>query len=67
MEQANGSRATLRDHEAAELLSVSTSTLRSWRSQRRGPDYSRLGRRIVYTIESLQRFLRENTVEPGRS
>lgn len=56
---------TLRDHEAAEFLSISTATLRAWRSQGRGPAFSRLGRRVVYRSEALERFLFENAVEPA--
>jgi predicted DNA-binding transcriptional regulator AlpA len=59
------SKHTLRDHEAAEFLSVSTATLRAWRAQNRGPSFSRLGRRIVYPLSALERFVRDNLIETG--
>ena len=66
MDQNGSTRIAVRDHEAAEILGVSTSTLRAWRSQRRGPAFSRLGRRVVYSVAALHRFLEENSVSPGR-
>jgi hypothetical protein len=66
MELKDPFRCSLGEAEAARVLALSVSTLRSWRSQGRGPVYSRLGRRIVYSREGLDRFLRENEVEVRR-
>ncbi|MFI5298802.1 MAG: helix-turn-helix domain-containing protein [Polyangiales bacterium] len=55
--------ALLDEITAAELLHLSVHTLRSWRSQGIGPSFHRLGRRIRYSPESLQAFLRETLVE----
>lgn len=45
---------------ASRLMSLSPATLRSWRSQGRGPRFARLGRRIVYRLPDLRRFLDES-------
>jgi predicted DNA-binding transcriptional regulator AlpA len=66
MDQESVEKLALRDHEAAVVLGVSVSSLRSWRSQGRGPSFSRLGRRVVYPLKELEKFLRETLVSGGR-
>ena len=50
---------------------VSPKTLEKWRMEGRGPAYSKLGRRVMYTREGLlewaQRQLRTSTSDRGRS
>lgn len=65
MDQQTSRHPILREDEAAHHLGLSPSTLRSWRSQKRGPRWCRLGRRVGYPLEGLESFLRRNTVEPG--
>lgn len=55
----------IREQEAAETLGVSTSALRAWRSQGRGPAFSRLGRRVIYPVSALEEYVRKNLVESG--
>jgi hypothetical protein len=62
-----GERLAVTEIEAAALLAVSPSTLRAWRSQSRGPRFSRLGRRVVYRLRDLEGFLSANAEEAGRS
>ena len=50
------------DTEAAAISGLKTSTLRKWRLLGRGPRYRRLGRRVVYNVDELLRFI-ENS--PG--
>lgn len=50
--------------EAAPLLGVSPHTLRSWIRERRIA-FHRLGRRIVFARDDLERFLENNRV-PAR-
>ena len=52
----------LNDVEAAEFLRLSPQTLRNWRTQSRGPAYSRAGRAIRYNIEDLNAFMAQNRV-----
>jgi predicted DNA-binding transcriptional regulator AlpA len=47
----------LRPREAAELLSLSPSTLASWRSRGRGPAFVRLGAAIRYRMTDLEDYL----------
>jgi Helix-turn-helix domain len=63
MRDANSGVSILRDHEAAEYLSVSPSTLRAWRSQGRGPVWVGLSRRIGYTLVDLDAYISANRVQ----
>ena len=40
-------------------------TLANWRKRGIGPDYIRVGNRIYYTSEAIQRYLDQNTVKCG--
>ena len=44
---------------AADLLSVSPMTLRSWRSRGNGPSFVKAGRRVVYRVADLEGWLLE--------
>jgi len=46
----------LNAQEAAEFLGVQSNTLAVWRCQGRGPSYSKIGRRVMYDVEELERF-----------
>jgi excisionase family DNA binding protein len=48
--------------ESALLLGVSPHTLRAWTRERRIP-FHRCGRRIVFAVSDLERFLAANRVE----
>ena len=48
--------------EAAPILGVSPHTLRAWTREKRVPFY-RNGRRIVFAITDLERFLADHRVE----
>ncbi|WP_341359074.1 helix-turn-helix domain-containing protein [Georgenia sp. M64] len=45
--------------EAAEVLRVPEATLRYWRHMGTGPSSARIGRRVVYDRERLQRWVDE--------
>lgn len=40
------------------------STLASWRHEKRGPAYIKLGGKIHYSGRELNRFIEQNTVQP---
>ena len=42
-------------------------TLANWRKRGIGPDYIRVGNKIRYTTEALQRYLEINTVKCGEA
>ncbi|MEW6756378.1 MAG: helix-turn-helix domain-containing protein [Candidatus Latescibacterota bacterium] len=52
--------------EAARFLGVGHRTLDNWRSQGRGPRYARVGRRVVYLVADLERFLQSRVVDPAK-
>ena len=43
--------------ELANLLAVSSSLLAKWRMSGRGPRYMKIGRRILYDVEDVARWL----------
>ena len=45
------------EKEAAPLLGVSVKTLQLWRHQRKGPNYLKLGRRVLYNRADLEKFI----------
>jgi DNA-binding transcriptional regulator YiaG len=53
----------LTEDEIAALADVEVSTVRSWRTERRGPPFTHLGRRPLYLMQSLQRWLKEQEQE----
>ena len=44
----------------ASLLGVSVHTLRSWRQRNRGPNFLKLGKRVLYRKSAITRFLDDN-------
>jgi len=42
---------------------ISTKTLANWRSQGRGPEFFKLGKKIRYLRENVEKWLEENTVK----
>lgn len=52
--------------EAAAMLGVEVATLCNWRYLMKGPAYMKMGRKIVYTSESLKKYLRAATVDPSK-
>jgi len=60
MERESVDKLTLA--KSASVLGVSPHTLRAWTRERRIP-FFRCGRRIVFALSDLQRFLSDNRVE----
>jgi helix-turn-helix protein len=57
--------------EAARFLRLQKQTLEAWRLRGTGPAFLKLGRRVVYRREALERFMaereRRSTSDSGRS
>jgi len=57
--------------EAARFLRLQKQTLEAWRVRGTGPAYLKLGRRVVYRREALERFMaereRRSTCDTGES
>lgn len=51
--RARGTIGLLYEDEAAAMLQVEVSTLATWRSQGKGPDYVKLGKGVFYTVTSV--------------
>ncbi|HEX5409185.1 MAG TPA: helix-turn-helix domain-containing protein [Gemmatimonadaceae bacterium] len=46
---------------AARQLGLSERTVSNWRLQGRGPEYLKLGKRVLYSTHALERFKAANT------
>ena len=60
-------RHYLTEHEAAAYLGLQRGTLSNWRSQRRGPEYVRLGggRVIRYKLADHEAFATRDPIDPA--
>lgn len=45
--------------EVAEILKVPVNTLRWWRQHSTGPEFFKMGRRLVTTVGDVRRFIRQ--------
>lgn len=50
-------REYLNIDEAAEFIGISRQTLDKWRMEASGPAVHRVGRRVLYSISDLRRFM----------
>jgi len=57
-------KLVVRERVAAKMIGVSTSALRRWRAERRGPRFIRLERAIGYRLADIEEFLDQHTVRP---
>ncbi len=46
--------------QASQYLDLSISTLAKWRHYGTGPSYSKLGRRVVYRVDELEAWIKQN-------
>ena len=61
----NGSKRGLSEREAASYLGpITVRTLQDWRTKGVGPAYSRLGRRVCYSVDDLDLFIARTRIEP---
>ncbi len=54
---------TINENEAAAYLSVAVQTLQKWRSSGGGPPYAKIGRRVVYRLTDLERWLESRLID----
>lgn len=50
----------LNTKEAAEYLGIRPQTLHNWRTLKKGPDYIKMGSRVIYRLEDLNLFIQAN-------
>ena len=55
-------KLTYNTDEAAEYLGLASITLQVWRHKGKGPSYVKMGSRVVYRLEALERWVSENSV-----
>lgn len=51
--------------QLALLLSVSGTTLKLWRSEGHGPDFTRLGKRVFYRESDVEKWIKSQVCVPG--
>lgn len=51
----------LNQSEVADKLKISTKTLEAMRQKGNGPIYHKFGRRVLYAISEIERYLAENS------
>ena len=52
--------------QAAEYLNLKKQTLYNWRHERKGPDYTMIGRLPMYELSELDKFIDSNRVKLHR-
>ncbi len=53
--------------QAADILGLKPNTLEIWRIHRRGPNFKKIGRRVLYDPADLELFSQHCTVETDNS
>jgi hypothetical protein len=53
----------LTEKHLAVIAGVEVKTVKEWRAERRGPPFTRLGRRPLYRVEAFQEWLRDREEE----
>ena len=56
----------LNEHQVAEMLGVSVSTVRRWRLLKRGPRYLKLGALCKYRVEDISAWLESRPTGGGQ-
>jgi len=57
----NTSQRLLNEHEVASSCSISVLTLRKWRSQKRGPQFVKIGALVRYRPEDVDAWIGAQT------
>ena len=57
----NTSQRLLNEHEVASSCSISVLTLRKWRSQKRGPQFVKIGTLVRYRPEDVDAWIGAQT------
>jgi predicted site-specific integrase-resolvase len=53
---------TFSHKEAARYLGVASQTLHNWRHSRKGPNYIKLGSKVIYRLVDLDAYLESRRV-----
>lgn len=63
--QINESRKFFTQKEVSDRWRISIRTLEGWRYRGIGPDYTKIGARILYPIEAIERHEEEGLINTG--
>lgn len=61
----NTPQRLLNEHEVASSCSISVLTLRKWRSQKRGPQFVKIGALVRYRPEDVDAWIAEQKAQQG--
>lgn len=64
---ADGQETLITTEAAAIRLGVKPATLATWRSQKRGPRYAKIGRGCFYAVADLDAWVKTRFVETGEA
>ena len=53
----------LTPQETADRLRMETKTLANWRNKRKGPPFRKFGSKVLYPLDLLEQWERDQTVE----
>lgn len=62
MEQWRTRLGLMTPEELAEVLDVTTETLREWRRLKQGPDYVKAGKGVMYRADDVRQWCERNVV-----
>ena len=62
MTPSNDHSKRLNTSQAAEYLGIAEQTLHNKRHLRRGPDYIKIGKKVLYDTQDLVRYIESNRV-----
>lgn len=65
VDQVSAATAILSEQQAADLIGVRVETLRAWACRRKGPPRLKLGRRVAYRAEALERWILSRETDPA--
>ena len=57
----------LTEKQAADRLTIKTSTLRAWRCHKKGPEFIKLHGAVRYPISNIKEFIENCTVKTEQS
>ncbi len=64
MAEKQKTRSLIDERSAAARLGLERQTLANWRFQGRGLPYVKLGRSVRYDPDAIEKFCRQNTINP---
>jgi hypothetical protein len=57
----------LSDRDLADMLELNTETLQTWRSEGKGPAFTRLGKKVFYRLADVTSWIQANVVNPANA